>query len=228
MEATELSTQSIGERLMAVRNALRDRALLVAVSKTKPVEAIMEAYACGQRDFGENYVQELVEKAPQLPSDIRWHFIGHLQSNKVKMIAPIVHCIHAVDSVKLLYEIEKQAAKCERTIACLLQVHIAREESKFGFSPEELPAAINALDLSTLQHARVSGLMGMATFTDDTAVIASEFERLHQLFVALQQGSMVNNSHFKALSIGMSSDWQLALQHGSTMVRIGSSIFGHR
>lgn len=197
------------------------KAQLVAVSKTKPVEDIAALYALGQIDFGENYVQELVEKQAALPSNIRWHFIGHLQTNKVKYIAPFVSLIHGVDSLKLLKEISKQAVKNNRTIDCLLQIHIATEESKFGFNVEELRALQLELPLPNIV---IRGLMGMATNTSHTPLIEAEFAGLHQLYLSLQK----DLTSVDTLSMGMSGDYQLALQNGSNMVRIGSLLFGVR
>lgn len=203
---------------------------LVAVSKTKPVSDIQELYDLGQRNFGENYVQELAEKQPQLPADINWHYIGHLQSNKVKYIAPFVSMIHAVDSFKLLQEINKQAAKHSRTIDVLLQMHIADEETKFGLDEKEI---IELLEYYTaqkdqLQNIRICGLMGMATNTDDGQQIRSEFARLQAMFKNLQAATFLFQPHFNTCSIGMSSDYRIAIEEGSTMVRIGSLLFGAR
>lgn len=203
---------------------------LVAVSKTKPVSDIQALYDLGQRDFGENYVQELAEKQLLLPNDIRWHFIGHLQSNKVKYIAPFVHLIHGVDSYKLLLEIDKQAQKSNRTIHCLLQVHIAQEETKFGFNELELMAVMEDIHkyklLNQLQHIQIAGLMGMASLTADPHQVTKEFAFLKLMFdhFANQPG----NDQFRVLSMGMSSDYQLAIAEGSTLVRIGSLLFGAR
>ncbi|OQP54673.1 YggS family pyridoxal phosphate enzyme [Niastella yeongjuensis] len=203
---------------------------LVAVSKTKPVSDILELYDLGQRDFGENYVQELAEKQLLLPNDIRWHFIGHLQSNKVKYIAPFVHLIHGVDSYKLLLEIDRQAKKFDRTIHCLLQVHVAQEETKFGFNEMELMAAMEDIHkyklLNQLQNIQIAGLMGMASLTADTEQVTKEFAYLKMLFdhFTAQPG----NDQFRILSMGMSSDYQLAIAEGSTLVRIGSLLFGSR
>jgi len=200
------------------------KATLVAVSKTKPVEDIQALYDLGQRDFGENYVQELVEKEGMLPKDIRWHFIGHLQSNKVKYIAPFVHLIHGVDSFNLLKEINKQALKNNRVIDCLLQVHIAKEETKFGFDAHEL----NELhELHELKNILITGLMGMASFSDDTTLIRKEFHELKKTFAGKAQ-LQTENCKLKILSMGMSSDYKIALEEGSTMVRIGSLLFGER
>jgi pyridoxal phosphate enzyme (YggS family) len=202
-------------------------ATLVAVSKTKPVEAIEALYALGHRDFGENYVQELVDKQAQLPADIRWHFIGHLQSNKVKYIAPFVHLIHGIDSLKLLTEVNKQGQKLNRKLNVLLQVHIAREETKYGFDESELLAPTLEESIPNLSHVQIQGLMGMASFSDDAELVRSEFRKLKDLFIALSEKEMAN-LQLQILSMGMSSDFKLALEEGSTMVRIGSSIFGNR
>ncbi len=197
------------------------QATLVAVSKLKPASDIANMYALGQRDFGENYVQELVEKQVQLPADIRWHFIGHLQSNKVKYIAPFVHLIQSVDSEKLLKEIEKQAAKNNRIINVLLQVHIAEEETKFGFDEAELMA----LDITQYKNVHIIGLMGMATFTDDKEKVKREFEHLQKIYTNF---AAQKNIPLTTLSMGMSDDYKLAIDCGSNMVRIGSLLFGRR
>lgn len=198
---------------------------LVAVSKTKPNEDIEELYALGQRDFGENYVQELVDKEAALPKDIRWHFIGHLQSNKVKYIAPFVHLIHGVDSFKLLQEINKQAAKHNRIIDCLLQVHIAQEETKFGMDQTELEEALAGT--AALPNVRVCGLMGMASFSDDLEKVRAEFRLLKALFDKCSEWPVVG-VEWAILSMGMSGDYAIAKEEGSTMVRIGSLLFGAR
>jgi pyridoxal phosphate enzyme (YggS family) len=195
---------------------------LVAVSKLKPASEIESLYKLGQFDFGENYVQELVEKQAQLPSNINWHFIGHLQSNKVKYIAPFVHLIHGVDSLKLLQEINKQALKNNRVIDCLLQVHIAKEETKFGMDAPELSDALEAA--KHLPNVNIRGLMGMASFSNDQDVVASEFNYLHELFTTHH----FNLQPTAVLSMGMSADYALAIKSGSTMVRIGSLLFGAR
>ena len=204
------------------RELLAASVTLVAVSKTKPVEDIKALYDIGQKDFGENYVQELVDKQAVLPNDIRWHFIGHLQSNKVKYIAPFVHLIHGVDSLKLLKEIDKQAAKNNRIIDCLLQVHIATEETKFGMDEQELKDTIE--QLSSFPNVRVRGLMGMASFTDDQEKVRSEFRSLHNIF----KQSVMNHQPSAILSMGISGDYTIAIEEGSTMVRIGSLLFGAR
>jgi pyridoxal phosphate enzyme (YggS family) len=195
---------------------------LVAVSKTKPVEDIQSLYDIGQRDFGENYVQELTDKQAILPKDIRWHFIGHLQSNKVKYIASFVHLIHGVDSLNLLKEINKQALKNSRVIYCLLQVHIAQEETKFGFLLHELESQLH--ELNELKNVKILGLMGMASFTEDLEKVRSEFKTLKSIYNQLS----IHNSQFSILSMGMSADYTIAIEEGSTMVRIGSMLFGTR
>ena len=198
---------------------------LIAVSKTKPNEDIQSLYNLGQRDFGENYVQELVDKHAVLPADIRWHFIGHLQSNKVKYIAPFIQLIHGVDSLKLLREINKQAAKCGRIIDCLLQVHIAQEETKFGMDETELTEVKNSI--GELSNVRICGLMGMASFSDDLQKVRGEFQYLKTLFDRVGEWAMLNGQ-WTVLSMGMSGDYQMAIEEGSTMVRIGSLLFGAR
>lgn len=212
---------------------LNGKATLVAVSKTKPAEDIMELYNMGQRDFGENYVQELVGKYEQLPKDIRWHYIGHLQSNKVKYIAPFVHLIHGVDSLSLLKEINKQALKNNRIIDCLLQIYIAKEETKFGLDADELEAIITS-DLSELKNIRICGLMGMASFSNNLDLVRSEFNHLKNLFDQYAQPQTTNqklpttNHQLQTLSMGMSADYKIAIEEGSNMVRIGSLLFGER
>jgi pyridoxal phosphate enzyme (YggS family) len=204
-----------------------DNVTLVAVSKTKPVEAILSLYELGQRNFGENYVQELITKVPQLPSDINWHFIGHLQSNKVKLIVPLVQLIHGVDSAKLLKEINKEAAKCGKVVDCLLQMHIAQEETKFGLNEQELEDIIEQINTSPLPHVRIVGLMGMASFTQDVAVVRNEFKFLKKIFEKTRLMLKATPS-FQTLSMGMSSDYETAIAEGATMVRIGSLLFGAR
>lgn len=218
---------SIADNINKLKHSLPAHVTLVAVSKKKPEASILEAYEAGQRDFGENYIQELCAKAPSLPPDIRWHFIGHLQSNKVKYIAPFVHLIHGIDSEKLLSEVNRQGAKHGRIINCLLQIHIAREESKFGFSREEALELVSGESLKNLGNIRVAGLMGMATNTDDNGVISEEFRGLQKL---REEISHHRNHNFQPdiLSMGMSGDYLLAIREGSNMVRIGSLIFGIR
>lgn len=201
---------------------------LVAVSKIQPVEAILKLYELGQRDFGENYVQELVDKQGRLPKDIRWHYIGHLQSNKVKYIAPFVHLIHGVDSLKLLKEINKEAGKNNRVIEVLLQVHIAQEETKFGLNEEELNLIISEFENLKMTNVKICGLMGMASFSDDLEKVRDEFGYLKSLFTEIGSKSTVHHSPFTILSMGMSGDYKLAIEEGSTMVRVGSLLFGAR
>ena len=199
---------------------------LVAVSKTKPASDIENLYQLGQRDFGENYVQELVDKVTSLPKDIRWHFIGHLQSNKVKYIAPFVYLIHGVDSFSLLKEINKQAAKCNRVIDCLVQIHIAQEETKFGFDESEIDQLFN-VNLSELKNIRIVGMMGMASFSDNQEKVRAEFRKLKSLFDKYALMSIAN-CQLSIISMGMSGDYKMAITEGSTMVRIGSLLFGSR
>ncbi|MGC6421742.1 MAG: YggS family pyridoxal phosphate-dependent enzyme [Flavobacteriaceae bacterium] len=211
----------IANQIRFFKESLPESITLVAVSKTKPLAAINEAYESGQRDFGENKIQEMVQKWEALPEDIRWHMIGHVQRNKVKYMAPFVHLIHGVDSEKLLLEIEKQAAKNNRTINCLLQVHIAEESTKFGFSPEEVKQVLEKH--KTLPHVAIRGLMGMATFTENKDQITREFSQLKELF-----DELFANHKNAILSMGMSGDYPLALNQGSTLIRVGSKIFGTR
>jgi pyridoxal phosphate enzyme (YggS family) len=201
--------------------------LLVAVSKTEPMEEIRVLYDLGQQDFGENYVQELLDKQSQLPPDIRWHFIGHLQSNKVRSIAPFVTLIHGVDSFRLLREIDKQAMKCKREINCLLQVHIASEETKFGLNEDELAELLQSAELPALEHIHIDGLMGMASLSADAAKVREEFNYLHSLFDKFGK-LRTPRCQFRILSMGMSADYKMALEAGSNMVRIGSLLFGGR
>jgi pyridoxal phosphate enzyme (YggS family) len=219
---------SIKEHLYEVVKKIPSHVTLVAVSKTKPVTDIMEVYDEGVRDFGENKVQELVQKYEHLPKDIRWHLIGHLQTNKVKYIAPFVYCIQSVDSLKLLKEINKEASKNSRIINCLLQVHIAKEETKFGFSWEELSACLENDEFRSLKNISIGGVMGMATYTSDQLLIQNEFAELKTIFDKLKLEYFRNNVDFKDISMGMSSDYVLAINCGSTIVRVGSSIFGER
>jgi len=220
---------SIKENLNQIKNTfITPECKLIAVSKTKPVEELLEAYEAGVRDFGENKVQELVEKQEKMPKDINWHMIGHLQRNKVKYIAPFVHLIHGVDSVKLLKEINKQAKKADRTISCLLQVHIAKEESKFGFDEKELLELIDGEEIQEMKNIKIEGLMGMATYTEEEEVVRSEFSALRELKEKIKEKSLPVNMEMKELSTGMSGDYLIAQEEGSTMVRIGSAIFGSR
>jgi pyridoxal phosphate enzyme (YggS family) len=215
---------SIQQNLLHIKSTLPEHVTLVAVSKTKPVSDLMEAYNAGQRIFGENKIQEMVDKWEQMPKDIEWHMIGHVQTNKVKFMAPFVSLIHGVDSLKLLEEINKQALKNNRVIDCLLQIYIAEEESKFGLDEEELSALLASPTFNEMKNIQIVGLMGMATFTDNQNQIKKEFSHLKSIF----DQSTIHNSQFTILSMGMSGDYQLAISCGSTMVRIGSSIFGGR
>lgn len=203
-------------------------AKLVAVSKTKPISAIEALYAQGQRIFGENKVQEMVEKQAALPKDIQWHLIGHLQTNKVKYIAPFVSLIHSVDSLKLLEEINKQAQKNNRVIDCLLQVYIAQEDTKFGLDKEELLDLLSHPSFKSLQNIKICGLMGMASNTDDEVVITQEFQTLNHLFNEIKAKYFIANERFTELSMGMSSDYKIALKQGATLIRIGSLLFDSR
>ena len=218
----------IKDQLEQITASLGTNTTLVAVSKTHPIERIKEAYEAGQRDFGENKVQDLVEKYEALPKDIRWHMIGHLQSNKVKYIAPFVHLIHGVDSFKLLQEINKQGQKNGRRISCLLQFHIAQEDTKFGLSLEEATAFITGPEFSLLDHVRICGVMGMATFTDNQAQVEAEFKLLKRSFDQLKNTDLIDMEAFNEISMGMSGDYKLALETGITMIRIGSLLFGSR
>ena len=217
---------SIAQHIKELQASLPAGVTLVAVSKFHPVEALQEAYDAGQRIFGESRAQELVAKARVLPKDIEWHFIGPLQSNKVKDIAPFIHLIHSIDSVKLLQEVNKQAAKHDRVIRVLLEIHVAEEETKHGFSVEECREL--AAHLPELPHVSISGIMGMATQTDDEAQIRREFRTLHQLYEELKAGAFKDSDDFSILSMGMSHDYRIAIEEGSTMVRVGTYIFGER
>lgn len=215
---------SIKENLLAIKDTIPESVTLVAVSKTKPISYLQEAYDQGQRVFGENRVQEMTEKWKNLPKDIKWHMIGHLQRNKVKYMAEYVSLVHGVDSPRLLAEINKQAKKHNRIIPCLLQVHIAEEDTKFGFNEEELFDLVDNEEFKAFENVKIEGLMGMATFTDNMEQVRREFSSLKSLFVKLQS----TYSDFTTLSMGMSGDYKIAIEEGSTMVRIGSSIFGSR
>lgn len=218
---------TISASIQHIEQQLAGRAALVAVTKTKPVAMLQEAYDAGCRLFGENRVQEMAEKQPQLPADVRWHQIGHLQTNKVKYIAPFVSLVESVDSFKLLEEIDRQARRYDRVIDCLLQVYIADEATKFGLLPEEVIDLLQSPALDDLHNIRVIGLMGIATNTDDEVQIRQEFKNLKQLFDALRPIERPNVA-LTELSMGMSSDYMIAIDEGSTMVRVGSAIFGHR
>ncbi|UHG92098.1 YggS family pyridoxal phosphate-dependent enzyme [Spirosoma oryzicola] len=222
----------IADAIHQIQTELAGRAQLIAVTKTKPVAMLQEAYDAGCRKFGENKVQEMVEKQPQLPADLEWHLIGHLQTNKTKYIAPFVTLIHSVDSLKLLQEINKQAAKYNRVIDCLLQIYIADEETKFGLSADEAEELLNDPALTSLSNVRIVGLMGLATNTEDEAQIRQEFRGLKQLYDKLAATSWPHGNgeriQFSELSMGMSGDYRIAVEEGSTLVRVGSAIFGAR
>lgn len=214
----------ISENLKNFTKALPDDVTLVAVSKTKPVDEIMEAYNAGQRVFGENKVQEMEAKWQEMPKDIQWHMIGHLQRNKVKYMAPFVNLIHAVDSLKLLKEINKEAKKNERTINCLLQLKIAEEDSKFGMDEVDATSLLSSEELKKFQNIKIVGLMGMATFTEDENQVSKEFQKLKEIYDQYK----LTNPEFSILSMGMSGDYKIALENGSNMIRVGSAIFGER
>lgn len=218
----------ISENIKQIVSALPAGVRLVAVSKFNPNESIMEAYNAGQRLFGESHAQELVPKAESLPKDIKWHFIGHLQTNKVKYIAPYVSCIESVDSLHLLKEIDKQAAKCGRVIDCLLQFHVAQEETKFGFSMQECCEMLASEEYKKLQHINIVGVMGMASISDDPAQIASEFTKVNANFNALKSEFFADKPSFCEISMGMTHDYPIAIKCGATLIRIGSGIFGER
>lgn len=212
---------SIASQLKEIGADLPEHVTLVAVSKTKPASDILQAYEAGQRDFGENKIQEMVAKWEELPKDIRWHMIGHVQTNKVKYMAPFVHLVHGVDRIKVLQELDKQAKKYGRIIQCLLQIHIAKEETKFGFDAGELEDVM--LNLHEYEHVQVVGLMGMASNTDETQQVIEEFSSLKELF-----DRYATRQNWNTLSMGMSGDYMCAIQQGSTMIRVGSAIFGKR
>ena len=219
---------SISQNIVRVKASLPANVTLVAVSKFHPAEALMEAYNAGQRVFGESRAQELTAKQKVLPGDIEWHFIGPLQSNKVKDIAPFIHTIHSIDSLKLLQEVNKQAAKNNRIIRVLLEIHVAQEETKHGLSPDECRELLQNEQLAELGNIQICGLMGMATYTDDIALIEQEFHILHELFSELKAIYFIGNDNFAVLSMGMSHDYPVAIRQGSTMIRVGTSIFGER
>lgn len=218
---------NIAQNLNKIKESIPANVELIAVSKTKPVSDILEAYNSGQKAFGENKVQELVKKQAQLPNEIEWHMIGHIQRNKVKYIAPFVHLIHGVDSLKTLSEINKQASKFNRVINCLLQIKIASEQTKFGLSFIEAQEIISSEGIKHLKNIRILGLMGMASFTNDSEVIKTEFERLYNYFIESKKLSCENYNPI-ILSMGMSGDYKLAIEKGSNMIRVGSAIFGER
>lgn len=218
----------VAENLQVIKEKIPAHVTLVAVSKTKPDEVIMEAYQAGHRDFGENKVQDLAAKQERLPADIRWHMIGHLQSNKVKYLAPFVHMLHGVDSLKLLGVINREAEKSERVIDCLLQVRIASEETKFGMNEENLMQLVNSDAFREMNNIRIRGLMGMATYTENSKQIREEFRQLKRIFERMRSSQFENLESFDQLSCGMSDDFQLAIEEGSNLVRIGSLVFGPR
>ena len=219
---------SVQQNIISIRKHIPAHVQLVCVSKFHPDEELLEAYNAGERVFGESKVQEMCGKQQRLPKDIHWHFIGHLQTNKIKQIVPFVDLIHGVDSFKLLVVINKQAEKQNRKVNCLLQVYIASEATKFGFSPDELKSLLATVEWQELKNINIAGLMGMATFTDDKNQIRSEFKLLKMLFDELKNTYFADNASFKEISMGMSDDYQIAIEEGSTMVRVGSSIFGVR
>ena len=219
---------NIAENLFKIRQDIPEGVSLVAVSKTKPISALLQAYQASQRVFGENKVQELCTKQAELPNDIQWHFIGHLQTNKVKYIAPFVSMIHSVDSLKLLHEINKEAAKNNRFIHCLLEFHIASEESKFGLDYAEAELLLDSTEYLKMENISIDGVMGMASFTNNKMLIHQEFQDLKQIYNKLKIEYFSEQDHFRELSMGMSDDYQIAIEEGSTMVRVGSSIFGTR
>ena len=218
----------IKENLEHILSTIPDGVKLIAVSKTKPIEDVHEAYEAGQRVFGENHALEMRDKHAALPNDIDWHFIGHLQSNKIKYIAPFVKLIHSIDSAHLLEAVNAEALKRNRTIDCLLQFHIATEETKFGLDMNEARALLESPDFLTLNNVRLCGVMGMATFTDNESLIHTEFANLKKIFETIKQDYFTDKEYFKEISMGMSGDYKIAIEEGSTMVRIGSSIFGAR
>ena len=219
---------SIAQNLQRITAQLPNNVKLVAVSKFHPVEKVMEAYDTGQRIFGENRAQELAAKAPQMPSDIEWHFIGHLQKNKVRMIMPWASTIQSIDSTELLQLVNKEAARIDRHVNVLLQLHVAKEQTKSGFTVEEVLKAASEGAFSNLSNVTITGMMAMATFTSDMEQVASEFEQVHDTFVKLRDNYFAGDERFKEISMGMSNDWPIAVQHGATLVRIGTDIFGQR
>jgi pyridoxal phosphate enzyme (YggS family) len=223
-----MNSDMIRENLLHIKKNLPNNVTLVAVSKTKPIADLQEAYDAGQRIFGENKIQEMVDKHDVLPKDIQWHMIGHLQSNKVKYMASFVNLIHGVDKFKTLKEINKQAKKHDRIIDCLLQVKIAKEETKFGFSIDEINTILHSKELADLAHIKIVGFMGMATFTDNKQQLQEEFLSLKTVFEKQKQITDTKNCKLQILSMGMSGDYPLAIANGSTMIRVGSSIFGNR
>ena len=219
---------SIAQNIERITAQLPQGVKLVAVSKFHPIERLQEAYAAGQRIFGENRAQELAAKAPQMPSDVEWHFIGHLQKNKVRMIMPWASTIQSIDSTELLQLVNKEAARIDRHVNVLLQLHVAKEQTKSGFTIEEILKAASEGAFSNLSNVTITGMMAMATFTSDMEQVASEFEQVHDTFVKLRDNYFAGDERFKEISMGMSNDWPIAVQHGATLVRIGTDIFGQR
>lgn len=220
-----MKVDNIAKQIKSISDTLPCGVTLIAVSKYHPAEAIMQAYEAGQREFGESKAQDLVKKHECLPSDIKWHFIGHLQSNKIKYIAPFIHLIHSIDSYKLLQEVNRHGVKHQRKIGCLLQIHIAQEETKFGFTPEECIEMLTNSDWRTLENVEVRGIMCMASNTEDEMQITEEFAKVQKLFNAIKAQFFVNNDNFNILSAGMSDDYPIAIKYGSTHIRVGSKIF---
>jgi pyridoxal phosphate enzyme (YggS family) len=218
----------VKDNLLAVKQTLKENVKLVAVSKYQPIELLQQAYEAGQRVFGESHALEVRDKAEVMPKDIEWHFIGHLQTNKVKYIAPFISCIESVDSLKLMQEINKQALKNDRVIDCLLQFHVAQEETKSGFTLEECEQVLSSEEFSDLKNIRIIGVMGMATYTEDEKQIRKEFKTLVANFAYLKMAYFSTNQDFKEISMGMTDDYQIAMSEGSTIVRVGSGIFGER
>lgn len=218
----------IKDNIDKIKSTLPEGARLIAVSKTKPLEMLQEAYDAGQRLFGENKALEMRDKHDALPKDIEWHFIGHLQTNKVKYIVPFVSLIHSIDSLQLLQTVEKEANKHNRVVDCLLQFHIASEETKFGLDMKEARELLDSDAFKTMQHIQICGVMGMATNTDDIGLVRSEFRHLKEIFNTLKKDYFADNDRFRELSMGMSNDYNIALEEGSTLIRVGSSIFGAR
>jgi pyridoxal phosphate enzyme (YggS family) len=219
---------NISESINLIKHSIPENIGIVAVSKTKPVSAIMQAYIAGHRMFGENKVQELVFKQPLLPSDIEWHFIGHLQTNKVKYIAPFISLVHSIDSLKLLTELNKEALKSKRIIDCLLQFHIATEESKYGFDMMDAIKLIESELYQELKNVRITGVMGMSSFSEDVGLVRKEFESLHDYFVKLKLQYFNHIDSFRHISMGMSGDYRIAIEEGATLLRLGTMIFGER
>ena len=219
---------SIAQNIERITAQLPQGVKLVAVSKFHPIERLQEAYAAGQRIFGENRAQELAAKAPQMPSDVEWHFIGHLQKNEVRMIMPWASTIQSIDSTELLQLVNKEAARIDRHVNVLLQLHVAKEQTKSGFTVEEVLKAASEGAFSNLSNVTITGMMAMATFTSDMEQVASEFEQVHDTFVKLRDNYFAGDERFKEISMGMSNDWPIAVQHGATLVRIGTDIFGQR